>query len=198
MDEYEELLSKVHKPLVQTIHFIVSFEDFKDFIKDNPRVLLEFKAKWCHSSNMIQPHCKILSEKYVNFKFASIDVDYIGEASLKKIDSKLNLSAIPSFYLFMDGSIMDTLVAASPAKLETFIENYYEGDIVKTSNSNYEERLSKQFEWNSVASNKTNKGVRVAAQRSKLASASMKVKSTSMKVTDKNIIRKRSKSNSRI
>ncbi len=87
MDQFfkeDDNISRVHKPFIQTIHFIVSFEDFKDFIKEHPMVLLEFKAKWCHSSNMIQPHCKILSEKYINFKFASIDVDYVGESNLKK------------------------------------------------------------------------------------------------------------------
>jgi thioredoxin 1 len=185
----EDGTAKLHKPFIQTIKLIISLDDYKEFIKENPIVLLEIKAKWCHSSNLIQPHCKILSEKYINFKFASIDVDYVGKETLKKIDEKLSLSAIPSFYLFMNGALMDSIVAASPSKLESFIESYYEGEIVKTSNSNYEEGLSKKFEWNSVASNKE------LARRPRLKSASLKVKSSisTNKETEKLLLKKETK-----
>ena len=74
-EEFEALaFGNPLKQFVQTIHVIMSFDDYKDLLKCEKPVLLEFKAKWCHSSNMLQPHCKIFSEKYINLKFASIDV----------------------------------------------------------------------------------------------------------------------------
>ncbi len=143
------------KPTISLIHIVISYSDYEELIKENPIVLLELKAKSCHSSNMVQSHYKIFSEKYVNFKFASIDVDHIGETNLKKIDNKLNLSAVPSFYLFMNGKLLDKLVAASADSLETFIKNYYDGEPVKSSNSNFEAGYSKEMGWNSVKSTKS-------------------------------------------
>lgn len=84
----------MHK-FLQMIYIIVSADDFKDLIKNNPLVLIEFKAKWCHTSNIIAPFCQIFAEKYGNLKFANLDVDYIGQSNLEKLDLNLNLGAIP-------------------------------------------------------------------------------------------------------
>jgi len=140
------------KPIISLTHIVISFTDYQDLIKENPIVLLEFKSKTCHASNMLQSHCKIFSEKYVNFKFASIDVDNIGEQNMKKFDGNLKLAAIPSFFLFMNGAIIDKIITPTNESLEDFIRNYYDGEPVKSSNSNYEQGYSKEIEWNRVKS----------------------------------------------
>lgn len=118
------------------IYIIVSTDDFKEFIKNNPMVLIAFKAGWCHSSNMIAPHCQILAQKYINLKFANADVDYIGEANLQNVDLNLNLGAIPAFYLYKNGILLDKLISGSHLKLQSFIDSYYIGDLKSNSDDN--------------------------------------------------------------
>lgn len=77
------------------MYIIVSAEDYRELIQSNPLVLVEFKAKWCHSSNMIAPFCHLLAEKYASLKFANLDVDFFGVKNLEKLDLNLNLGAIP-------------------------------------------------------------------------------------------------------
>lgn len=43
-----------------------------------------------------------------------------------------------AFYLYKNGELLDKLVSGSHVKLQTFIESYYQGEINKTSNTNYE------------------------------------------------------------
>ncbi len=71
----------------------------------------------------------------------------MGQSNLDKSDLNLNLGAIPSFYLYRDGYLCDTLVSSSHVKLESFIEtNYVKDPITNDDEANYELNALKEAE----------------------------------------------------
>ena len=71
----------------------------------------------------------------------------MGQTNLDKSDLNLNLGAIPSFYLYRDGFLCDTLVSSSHVKLESFIEtNYVRDPITNNDETNYELNALKEAE----------------------------------------------------
>jgi len=69
-----------------------------------------------------------LSERYTNVKFANIDIDNLSKENFKRFDNNFNLSAIPSFYLFFDGILVNKLIGSSQQKLESFIISHLADD----------------------------------------------------------------------
>ena len=86
---------------------------------------------------MLKPHYEILSAKYgsSNIKFLSADVEYIGMGKLNALKIKLNLGAIPAFYLYKNSELIDSIVTSSQLKLEEFIKSYFVGKAIDHSSS---------------------------------------------------------------
>ena len=68
---------------------------------------------------MISPVFEELSKKYTNVKFLKVDVDEFEETS-----SKAGVSAMPSFFVYKDGQIVEKLVGANKDKLEALVVKY--------------------------------------------------------------------------
>ena len=68
---------------------------------------------------MIAPFFEELSKKYTTLTFIKVDVD-----ELEEISSEAGISAMPSFYIYKNGQIVDKLVGASKEKLEELIKKY--------------------------------------------------------------------------
>jgi thioredoxin 1 len=68
---------------------------------------------------MIGPFFEELSKKYTNLKFIKVDVD-----ELEDVASEAGVSAMPSFYVYKEGKVVDTVVGASKDKLEALIAKY--------------------------------------------------------------------------
>ena len=73
----------------------------------------------------IAAHVVNFATRYTKIKFAILDIDYVGQQNLDRLDLDLKLGAIPSFYLYRDGYLCDMLISSSHIKLETFIETNY-------------------------------------------------------------------------
>lgn len=115
------------------IYIIISTDELLDFIRDHPFAIIEFKTTWCINCSRIAPHYQNFSGKYTNIKFGNIDIEYVGQKKLDKLDINLNLGAIPSFYLYKNGNLIDKLISGSQSKLESFIESNYFGEVSSIS-----------------------------------------------------------------
>jgi thioredoxin 1 len=82
-------------------------------------VCLSFSASWCGPCKMIAPFFQELSAKYTSLTFIKVDVD-----ELEEISTEAGISAMPSFYIYKNGQIVDKLVGASKEKLEELIKKY--------------------------------------------------------------------------
>lgn len=115
------------------IYIIISTDELLEFIRDQPFAIIEFKATWCINCSRIAPHYQNFSAKYTNIKFGNIDIEYVGQEKLDKLDINLNLGAIPSFYLYKNGNLIDKLISGSQSRLESFIETNYFGEVSRIS-----------------------------------------------------------------
>lgn len=68
---------------------------------------------------MIAPFFEELSKKYTNVSFIKVDVDDLEEAS-----AEAGVSAMPSFFVYKDGAVVESMVGASKDKLEALAKKY--------------------------------------------------------------------------
>jgi len=71
-----------------------------------------------------------------NMKFASVDIVLAGIDLLNSIRADLNLGAIPSFYIYENNSLIDTLITCSTTKLNLFLKSHFFGNIKEDDNEN--------------------------------------------------------------
>ena len=100
------------------VHQATSPTEFKEIVKTG-KVVVDFTATWCGPCKMIGPFFDELSKKYTDVKFIKVDVD-----ELDDVASEAGVSAMPSFYYYEEGKVVETLVGASKEKLEQLIAKH--------------------------------------------------------------------------
>ena len=79
--------------------------EFSDFIKEGI-VLVDFFAEWCMPCVMMGPVIDELSEKFKGkIKFGKVNID-----ENRELAQKFNISSIPNFVLFKDGTPSEQFV----------------------------------------------------------------------------------------
>jgi len=68
---------------------------------------------------MIGPVFVELSTKFTNIQFIKVDVD-----ELEDVSAEAGVSAMPSFFVYKNGAVVDQLVGASKDKLEALCAKY--------------------------------------------------------------------------
>lgn len=68
---------------------------------------------------MISPYFDELSKTYTDLTFIKVDVD-----ELEDVASEASISAMPTFLVYKDGKVVDTMVGASKEKLEQLVKKH--------------------------------------------------------------------------
>lgn len=98
---------------------ILNTQDFKEVIKQNKPVLLDFYADWCGPCQTLMPTLETLSNKHKDdVVIAKVNVDKNSELS-----THFKVRSIPSLFFIKDGNVVDYLNGLQTQKvLEEKIE----------------------------------------------------------------------------
>ena len=83
----------------------------EEVIKSDIPVLVDFYADWCGPCKMMMPIVEKMAEKYDG----KIKVGKVNSDEENQLAAKYNIMSIPSFLLFKNGELVDTLTGAMPA-----------------------------------------------------------------------------------
>lgn len=87
----------------------VTDANFDEFVKNNPKVVVDCWAAWCAPCRMLTPIIDELAEEKADVKFAKLDVD-----KNRAIPSRYGILSIPTLLYFKDGQLVDKTLGALP------------------------------------------------------------------------------------
>ena len=87
----------------------VTDADFDEFVKNNPKVVVDCWAAWCAPCRMLAPTIEELASEKPDIKFAKLDVD-----KNRAVPSKFGIMSIPTLLYFKDGKLVDKTLGALP------------------------------------------------------------------------------------
>jgi len=90
----------------------VTDADFDEFVKNNPKVVVDCWAAWCAPCRMLTPIIDELAEEKTDVKFAKLDVD-----KNRAVPSKYGIMSIPTLLYFKDGQLVDKTLGALPKQV---------------------------------------------------------------------------------
>lgn len=99
------------------IKAINSMEEFDEAIKKG-LVVIDFFATWCGPCKMIKPFLEEKCQNMPQISFYAVDVDENPELCERE-----EVSAMPTFKLYKDGKVVETIVGVLKPKLEEAINN---------------------------------------------------------------------------
>ena len=78
-----------------------------DVIKSNKPTVVDFWAEWCGPCKSMHPIFTRMAKKYKRVRFARVNVD-----NAQDIARKYGVQSIPTFIMFKNGEIANTMVGA--------------------------------------------------------------------------------------
>jgi thioredoxin 1 len=87
----------------------VTDADFDEFVKNNPKVVVDCWAAWCAPCRMLAPTIDELASEKPDVKFAKLDVD-----KNRAVPTKYGIMSIPTLLYFKDGKLVDKSLGALP------------------------------------------------------------------------------------
>ena len=116
-DEFEKIQKKQLEDLVkqQNLNNILdktpvmelTSENFNQEMTNNNLLLVDFWAEWCGPCKSMHPIFTRMAKKYKRVRFARVNVD-----NAQDIASKYGVQSIPTFIMFKNGEIANTMVGA--------------------------------------------------------------------------------------
>ena len=116
-DEFEKIQKKQLEDLVkqQNLNNILdktpvmelTSEDFNREMTNNDLLLVDFWAEWCGPCKSMHPIFTRMAKKYKRVRFARVNVD-----NAQDIARKYGVQSIPTFIMFKNGEIANTMVGA--------------------------------------------------------------------------------------
>ncbi len=111
MDELEKIkrrkLKKMQEKAKRPVH--LSDGNFKETIKNNSLVLVDFYADWCHPCQMIAPEIEALASSLEGVVVAKLNVDENQQTA-----REYGVMSIPTLILFKEGKEVDRIIGAVP------------------------------------------------------------------------------------
>jgi len=116
-DEFEKIQKKQLEDLLkqQNLNNILdktpvmelTSENFNQEITNNDLLLVDFWAEWCGPCKSMHPIFTRMAKKYKRVRFARVNVD-----NSQDIAMKYGVQSIPTFIMFKNGEIANTMVGA--------------------------------------------------------------------------------------
>ncbi|MCJ1477647.1 Cytoplasmic thioredoxin isoenzyme 2 [Lambiella insularis] len=91
--------------------------DYKEALAQPGAMVIDCFATWCGPCKVIAPKVVEFSNEYKDARFYKVDVDEVPDVA-----QELAIRAMPTFVLFKDGELAETVVGASPPALEAAIK----------------------------------------------------------------------------
>lgn len=82
-------------------------------------VFIDFFATWCGPCKNIAPKVEECAKKYTNVVVLKVDVD-----ECEDIAAKYQISAMPTFIVFQNGSKVESFCGADAGKIEALMAKY--------------------------------------------------------------------------
>ena len=82
-------------------------ENFNREMANNDLLLVDFWAEWCGPCKSMHPIFTRMAKKYKRVRFARVNVD-----NAQDIARKYGVQSIPTFIMFKNGEIVNTMVGA--------------------------------------------------------------------------------------
>ena len=86
----------------------LSKDNFKDFINQDEKVLVDFWASWCGPCRMLGPVMEDLEKDFPN-RIGKVNVD-----EEEELAQAFGISSIPAIIVFQNGKIVDQTVGYQP------------------------------------------------------------------------------------
>ena len=116
-DEFEKVQKKQLEDLLkqQNLNNILdktpvielTSENFNQEMQNNDLLLVDFWAEWCGPCKSMHPIFTRMAKKYKRVRFARVNVD-----NAQDIARKYGVQSIPTFIMFKNGEIVNTMVGA--------------------------------------------------------------------------------------
>ena len=116
-DEFEKIQKKQLEDLLkqQNLNNILdktpvmelTSENFNQEMANNDLLLVDFWAEWCGPCKSMHPIFTRMAKKYKRVRFARVNVD-----KSQDIAMKYGVQSIPTFIMFKNGEIANTMVGA--------------------------------------------------------------------------------------
>jgi thioredoxin 1 len=107
--QLEDLLKQqnLNNILDKTPVMELTLENFNQEIRNNDLLLVDFWAEWCGPCKSMHPIFTRMAKKYKRIRFARVNVD-----NAQDIAMKYGVQSIPTFIMFKNGEIANTMVGA--------------------------------------------------------------------------------------
>jgi thioredoxin 1 len=90
--------------------------------------VFEATATWCSQCKAIAPFVAELIKKYPEARFYNYDTDSVSAGAIAQ---ELGANLMPTFHIFKNGMLQDSVTGAKPKELEKAISEAYTGKIVE-------------------------------------------------------------------
>jgi len=89
----------------------ITKENFKETVKNNKLVVVDFWAPWCGPCRMVAPIIEELAEEY---KDKGVVVGKINTDEEQELAIQFGIRSIPTVLFIKDGEVVDAMIGAAP------------------------------------------------------------------------------------